>query len=80
MWTPVLPTDAAGESIGLCFFLREAGGARWVGHSGDQNGFRSRFWLDPKTKVGYVVVTNTNASKGGRDLVKDADARLFERS
>jgi CubicO group peptidase (beta-lactamase class C family) len=79
MWTPVLPTEEApGESIGLCFFLREAGGTRWVGHSGRQNGFRSRFWLDPKTKLGYVVVTNSSPEKSGRDLVKDADARLFE--
>lgn len=78
MWTPVLPTDTPGESVGLCFFLRGTGGTRWIGHSGDQNGFRSRFWLDPKTKVGYVVVTNTNASRGGKDLVKDADARIFE--
>lgn len=79
MWTSVLPTEeAAGESIGLCFFLRDAGGTRWVGHAGEQNGFRSRFWLDPKTKLGYVVVTNTSAEKGGKDLVKDVDARLFE--
>ncbi|HEX7614666.1 MAG TPA: serine hydrolase domain-containing protein, partial [Thermoanaerobaculia bacterium] len=79
MWTPVLPTgEAAGESIGLCFFLRDAGGARWVGHAGEQNGFRSRFWLDPKTKIGYVVVTNTSASAKGEDLMKGADARLFE--
>ncbi len=78
MWTPVLPTDVPGESIGLCFFLRDAGGTRWVGHAGEQNGFRSRFWLDPKTRLGYVVVTNTSATKGGRDLVKEADGRLFE--
>jgi CubicO group peptidase (beta-lactamase class C family) len=79
MWTPVLATEEApGESIGLCFFLREAGGTRWVGHSGNQNGFRSRFWLDPKTKVGYVVVMNTTATKGGKDLAHEADARLFE--
>ncbi|MBK9064603.1 MAG: beta-lactamase family protein [Acidobacteria bacterium] len=78
MWTPVLPTEKPGESIGLCFFLREAGGTRWVGHSGDQNGFRSRFWLDPKTKVGFVAVMNTSATKGGKDLAKEADARLFE--
>jgi CubicO group peptidase (beta-lactamase class C family) len=78
MWTPVLPTDAPGESIGLCFFLREIAGTRWIGHSGDQNGFRSRFWLDPKSRLGYVVVTNTSAEKAGKDLVKGADGRLFE--
>ena len=79
MWTPVLPTgEAPGESIGLCFFLRDANGARWVGHYGEQNGFRSRFWLDPKTRLGYVVVTNTSATKGGNDLVAGADQRLFE--
>jgi len=77
MWTPVLPTDAPGESIGLCFFLRGGKGTRWVGHAGDQNGFRSRFWLNPETKVGYVFVTNTNAAKGGRELFADADERIF---
>ena len=79
MWTPVLPTgEAAGESIGLCFFLREVVGTHWVGHSGDQNGFRSRFWLDPKTKLGYVFVMNTNASRSGREFFKGADERIFE--
>ncbi len=78
MWTPVLPTGHAGESIGLCFFIRDVNGTRWVGHAGEQNGFRSRFWLDPKTKLGYVVVTNTSATKDGKDLVTEADERLFE--
>jgi CubicO group peptidase (beta-lactamase class C family) len=78
MWTPVLPTGEPGESIGLCFFLRDVGGTRWVGHSGDQNGFRSRFWVDPATKLGYAVVTNTSAASGGTDLFKAVDARLFE--
>ena len=77
MWTPVLPTGAPGESIGLCFFVRNAGGTRWVGHYGEQNGFRSRFWLDPKTKLGYVVVTNTSSERGGRDLVPAADEAIF---
>ncbi len=77
MWTPVLPTGTPGESVGLCFFLRDAGGTRWVGHSGEQNGFRSRFWLDPASRLGYVVVTNTSPRRGGKDLVKGADERLF---
>ena len=78
MWTPVLPTDVPGESIGVSFFLRDVRGTHWVGHAGDQNGFRSRFWLDPASKLGYVFVMNTNASANGRELFTDVDERLFE--
>ena len=78
MWTPVLRTaGAAGESVGLGFFVRDVNGTRWIGHWGEQNGFRSRFWLDPATKLGYVLVTNTSASAKGTDLVPGADERIF---
>lgn len=64
MWTPVVPMRDGYEadstqSMGLGFFVRGAGRARVIGHTGSQAGFRSFFYVNPATKTGIVVVFNT---------------------
>jgi hypothetical protein len=46
MWQAVVPAGRS-ESMGLGFFLREEDGRRFVGHTGDQGGFRSFLYFDP---------------------------------
>lgn len=68
MWRPVI---AAGEDFtqgrmaettmsGLSFFIdRGKGGLRFVGHNGDQNGFRAYLSLCPEQRAGSLLAFNT---------------------
>lgn len=71
MWTPQI---AAAEDFtqgrmaettksGLSFFLDEGGGGRapftFVGHNGDQNGFRAYLSLCPSKRAGSILAFNT---------------------
>ena len=59
MWRAVVPAGRA-ESMGLGFFLREGNGRRFVGHTGDQGGFRSFLYFDPDLRTGVIAVVNTS--------------------
>ena len=62
MWRPVVPVDSAapgGERMGLSFFLDTYEGARIVGHTGSQAGYRAYLYLSPATSAGIVFVFNT---------------------
>ncbi|MFN8652838.1 MAG: serine hydrolase domain-containing protein [Gemmatimonadales bacterium] len=59
MWRPVVPTTQPDESMGLGFFLETAGGTRLIGHTGEQAGFRSFFFLNPVTRAAILGVVNT---------------------
>ncbi len=65
MWRPRVPTaggDGAvlpGESMGLGFFLCPRGGDTFIGHTGEQAGYRSFFYLNPATHSAVVGVFNT---------------------
>lgn len=71
MWQPVVRVDnrgvgaAAGEAMGLSFFLRTARGARIVGHTGEQAGFRSFLYLNPETRAAIIGVFNTTNDADG---------------
>jgi CubicO group peptidase (beta-lactamase class C family) len=52
------------DSIGLGFFLHEAGGRRWIGHGGEQGGFVSHFFVDPARGDGHILVCNTDITEG----------------
>lgn len=68
MWRPVLPVSEEPEgrvSIGLAFFLEHRGGLDLVAHSGSQNGFISHFYLHPPSRLGYIVVFNTEDTREG---------------
>jgi CubicO group peptidase (beta-lactamase class C family) len=69
MWKPLLPiTDNDEESrmgpnaqVATSFFVVTEGNLKLVGHTGTQNGFKSRFFIDPKSRSGFIVAYNTDA-------------------
>ena len=67
MWRPQI---AAGEDFtqgrmaatthsGLTFFVDEAGLVRFIGHNGDQNGFRAYLSLCPDQRAASLIAFNT---------------------
>jgi hypothetical protein len=67
MWKPQI---AAGDDFtqgrmaettqsGLSFFIDQASGVRFVGHNGDQNGFRTYLMLCPDQRIGSLLAFNT---------------------
>ncbi|MDR7060928.1 MULTISPECIES: serine hydrolase domain-containing protein [unclassified Sphingopyxis] len=67
MWAPQI---AAGEDFtqgrmakttqsGLSFFIDRSAGVRFVGHNGDQNGFRAYLSLCPDQRIGSLLAFNT---------------------
>jgi CubicO group peptidase (beta-lactamase class C family) len=67
MWRPRYPTtvpgvadseESYGDSIGLSFFVVRHGGAVFIGHMGEQAGFRGFLYLNPRT--GEAVIANFN--------------------
>ncbi len=81
MWRPVI---AAGEDFtqgrmarttqsGLSFFIDQDGAVRFVGHNGDQNGFRAYLSLCPDQRAGSLLAFNTETRgvrnhPGNRDM------------
>jgi CubicO group peptidase (beta-lactamase class C family) len=78
MWRPVVPLAAAGaldEAFGLSFYLYRRGDRTIVGHTGEQSGFRTFFYLDPVSTTAVVGALNTtnearaDASAAGWDVL-----------
>lgn len=67
MWRPQIAAGedytqgrmAATTQSGLSFFIDEARGIRFVGHNGDQNGFRAYLSLCPDQRAGSLLAFNT---------------------
>jgi CubicO group peptidase (beta-lactamase class C family) len=62
MWRPEVPVDPAedlGDSVGLSFFLFSEGKTGLVGHTGEQAGFRSFIFFNPRTTAAVVGGFNT---------------------
>jgi CubicO group peptidase (beta-lactamase class C family) len=61
MWRPVVPLvpGATDEAFGLSFYLYRRGERTIVGHTGEQSGFRSFFYLDPVSTTAVIGVLNT---------------------
>jgi CubicO group peptidase (beta-lactamase class C family) len=80
MWQPVVATgvaDAKKGSVGLGYFLTDyADGDRLIGHTGSQAGFRSFFWIHPRSKTAIIAVFNTSAESEGADA-KPRIGRVF---
>lgn len=80
MWRPVI---AAGDDYtqgrmarttqsGLSFFIDAAGPVRFVGHNGDQNGFRAYLSLCPDQRAGSLLAFNTE-TRGVRNDPSNRD-------
>ncbi len=85
MWQPQLriatsqSTEGGEQSIGLSFFLEQHAGRRLIGHSGDQAGFISHFYIDLERRAAYIVSFNTDASfktRGAAQSSRALDAAL----
>ena len=80
MWQPRLSTagdDTQGwlnedTRVGLSFFIDDIGGLRFVGHNGDQNGFKAYLSLCPTERAASILVFNTETRptiKGPKNLL-----------
>jgi CubicO group peptidase (beta-lactamase class C family) len=66
------------DSIGLGFFRHEDHGRLYIGHGGNQNGFLSHFYLDPRSRAAYLVAFNTDATDQAQNTGKlDLDIRTY---
>ena len=83
MWKPVVALDAkeAGgaqsASMGLCFFVEQHDGMRFIAHSGSQNGFISHFYIQPDSRMAYIVAFNTIGDPPEKD--GRGDTRALDR-
>ncbi|MBO9698097.1 MAG: beta-lactamase family protein [Sphingopyxis sp.] len=67
MWVPQIAAGAdftqgrmaTTTQSGLSFFIDRSGGVRFVGHNGDQNGFRAYLSLCPDQRTGSLLAFNT---------------------
>lgn len=60
MWRPIVPVaPGSAEAVGLGFFTMDLGGAQLIGHTGEQAGFRSWFYLNPATGTAVIACVNT---------------------
>ena len=80
---PVAGAAAAPDSMGLSFFVLWRRGARFVGHTGSQAGFRAFAYLNPSTGAAVIAVFNTRndarpeESAAGFRAVRDAALGLI---
>ena len=64
MWRPVVPVGTSGESMGLSFFVAMQQGARYLSHSGDQQGFHLFMLLAPAAGSSVIFAFNTSRQDG----------------
>jgi len=65
--------------IALSFFVERHQSLELVGHSGNQNGFISHFYLHRPSRMAYIVSFNTDVSskaRGGVNLTRALDNDL----
>jgi CubicO group peptidase (beta-lactamase class C family) len=80
LWRPVVEVSRAEgrhEDMGLSFFLEEANGSHFVGHHGEQNGFHSHFYVEPRSGTAYIVAYNTDATT---EKGPGPDTRVLDRA
>jgi CubicO group peptidase (beta-lactamase class C family) len=86
MWRAVVPNGSQDDipgAVGLSFFLFHRGRVLLVGHTGDQAGFRSFFYLRPDTKAAVITVLNTtdeaspDSAEAGWSRIKRAAMALL---
>ncbi|HEX5085770.1 MAG TPA: serine hydrolase domain-containing protein [Blastocatellia bacterium] len=74
------------DAMGLTFFIEDNFGQHFIGHSGTQNGFMTHFYLQPDTRIAYIIAFNTQAmptekdsSQDTRRLDREIKDHLFQR-
>lgn len=86
MWRPQLTAAddytqgwmRAETSVGLSFFVDEIEGRRYVGHNGDQNGFKVYVSLCPETRTASLLAFNTETrpTVNGPDNLLAAESKI----
>ncbi|QUH04385.1 beta-lactamase family protein [Saccharopolyspora erythraea] len=61
--TVALRASSLGDGIGICWFLRDAGGVRTIGHGGSGNGQFAELLIAPERD--FAVVSLSNAGPDG---------------
>jgi CubicO group peptidase (beta-lactamase class C family) len=66
MWQPLYKTAEDGseipeDAVGLSFFSLRHGQTVFVGHTGNQAGFRAFLFLNPKSGAGVIAAVNTDS-------------------
>ena len=56
--TVALRGSALGDAIGLCWFLRDVGGVRTIGHGGSANGQFAELLIVPEREFAVVALSN----------------------
>jgi len=92
MWRPVMSAGddysqgrmAPTTQMGLSFFIDAAGPVRFVGHNGDQNGFRAYLSLCPDQRAGSLLAFNTETrgvqnDPANRDMAESRIALATDR-
>jgi CubicO group peptidase (beta-lactamase class C family) len=76
MWKPQLKAEGdftqgwmnEDTAVGLSFFIDEINGVRYVGHNGDQNGFKSYLSICPAKHSASLLVFNTETQPTINDI------------
>lgn len=82
---PVATAAVPADSMGMSFFILWRHGVRFVGHTGSQAGFRSFFYINPRTRAGVIAAYNTtnvadpDQSAAGFRAVRDSALALIAR-
>lgn len=86
MWQPVVTVEGAGPapmSMGLSFFLAARGSGSdavtLVGHTGEQAGFTSFFFLNPRNGHAVIANFNTNRDSGSTPAEEKFAKDYYER-
>jgi CubicO group peptidase (beta-lactamase class C family) len=89
MWKPLYPTTQDGsevdeDSVGLSFFCVRRGHTTFVGHTGNQAGFRAFMFLNPDTGAAVAAAFNTDSDLRANEhpskyqRIRDAALQLIE--
>jgi CubicO group peptidase (beta-lactamase class C family) len=89
MWKPLYPTMQDGsevdeDSVGLSFFCVRRGHTIFVGHTGNQAGFRAFMFLNPDTGAAVAAAFNTDSDLPSSEhpskyqRIRDAALKLIE--
>lgn len=79
MWeeeVPIQEEEGLREAMGLCFFLLDRDGHRYVGHTGSQKAFFSFIYIDPVARTGAIAAFNSLGAGGEGPLRPDTRAIL----